>query len=75
MKQENHIDGEIYHEVHIRHLSAGRESVKEFGMLNLVAGSIQDPSIEKWAESEKLFPWVAVAAPLKVGLSSVCHLK
>ena len=42
-------------------------------MLNLVAGSIHDSSSEEWAESEKLFPWVAVAAPLKVSSFCSCH--
>ena len=58
--------GEVYHEIQLRHSAAGRETVKTFGMLNLVVGSIPDPSLESWAASEKLFPWVAIAAPLKV---------
>jgi hypothetical protein len=75
MKQEDQIGGEIYHEVHIRHWSAGRKTVKKFGTLNLVTGSIHCSSTAEWAESEKLFPWVAVAAPLKVSSFSFCYLK
>jgi hypothetical protein len=66
LNHEDSIGGEVYHEVHIRHSFAGRETVKEFGLLNLVAGSTQNSSLQDWAESEKLFSWVAVAAPLKV---------
>ncbi|MCJ1247903.1 hypothetical protein MMC30_005118 [Trapelia coarctata] len=63
----NHGDlngGETYHEVSLRHWAATRETVKTFGVLNFVAGSVHDASLAKWAASEKLFPWVAVAAPL-----------
>jgi hypothetical protein len=65
----NHGDlhgGETYHEVRLRHQAAKREIVKTFGVLNFVAGSIPESSLASWAESEKLFPWVAVAAPLTV---------
>ncbi len=73
MNQEDQIRRKIYYEVHIRHRFAGQEIVKEFGVLNLLAGSVRDPSLENWASSEKLFPWVAVAAPLKVCSSRYCH--
>jgi hypothetical protein len=73
MNQEDQIRRETFYEVHIRHRFAGQEIVKEFGVLNLLAGSIHDPSLENWASSEKLFPWVAVAAPLKVCSSRYCH--
>jgi hypothetical protein len=73
MNQEDQIRRETFYEVHIRHRFAGQEIVKEFGVLNLLAGSICDPSLENWASSEKLFPWVAVAAPLKVCSSRYCH--
>jgi hypothetical protein len=66
MNDEDPAGGELYHEVHLRHRAAGQEIVKIFGMLNLVAGTIHDHQLESWAASEKLFPWVAVAAPLKV---------
>jgi hypothetical protein len=66
MKQERGPDFDVYHEVRIRHSSAGREAIKDFGILNLVVRSIHSPFNDNWAESEKLFPWVAVAAPLKV---------
>ena len=73
MNQEDQIRRQIYHEVHIRHRFAGQEIIKEFGVLNLLAGLNRDSSLEKWASSEKLFPWVAVAAPLKVCSSHYCH--
>lgn len=65
----NHGDlagGEVYHEVRLRHRALKRETVKTFGVLNFVAGSIPNASLGSWAASEKLFPWVAVAAPLTV---------
>ena len=64
MNNEDQAGGEVYHEVHLRHKVAGRETVKTFGIMNLVAGSVQDRSLESWAASEKLFPFVALAAPL-----------
>jgi hypothetical protein len=73
MNQEDQVRRQVYHEVRIRHRFAGQEIIKEFGVLNLLGGSICDPSLEKWSSSEKLFPWVAVAAPLKVCSSRYCH--
>lgn len=58
--------GETYHEVHLRHWAAQRETRKTFGVLNSVAGSAPDASLVRWAASEKLFPWVAVAAQITV---------
>lgn len=39
-----------------------------FGVLNLAMKSTDERTLEKWAASQKLFPWVAVAAPLTVRL-------
>ena len=66
MNDEDRPDGEVYHELRLQHSVAGREIIKTFGMLNLVVGSVHDRSLGSWAASEKLFPWVAVAAPLEV---------
>lgn len=66
MSYEDNAGGEVYHSIRLRRKFAGRETVRSFGILNLVAGSVQDRSLESWAASEKLFPWVAVAAPLEV---------
>ena len=67
--------GEVYHEVYLRHRAPKRETVKTFGVLNFVAGSIPDASLASWAASEKLFPWVAVAAPLTVRFAASSELE
>ena len=48
----------------------GRDSVKEEKYLiqSLMAPSCGDPKIDSWARERKLFPWVAVAAPLTSNL-------
>jgi len=68
---ERRTDSEIYHEVQIQHWTAEEKVVNVFGVLHSVAGSVNDGTLEKWASSEKLFPWVAIAAPLKVCLCSL----
>lgn len=68
---ETQTSGEVYQEVHLRHKVAEQETVKKFSMLNLVAGSIHDSPLATWAASKKLFPWVAVAAPMEVRLSGI----
>ena len=65
----NHGDldgGQAYYKVRLRHRSVRGEVVKTFGVLNFVDKPIPDTSVATWAASEKLFPWVAVAAPLTV---------
>ena len=57
---------DIYYEVHLRHWTAKRETLKKFGVLNSVMGSTPDASLASWAASEKLFPWVAVAAQIMI---------
>lgn len=59
-------DGSLYHEVHLTHWKPDSEVTKIFGVLNLVATFINETPLERWAASEKMFPWVAIAAPLKV---------
>lgn len=66
INDEDQAGGEIYHEVQLRHKVAGQETLKTFGILNLVGASIQDDSLKSWAAAEKLFPCVAVAAPTQV---------
>ena len=73
MRKEDQFGGEVYHEVHVRHCFEGRETINKFGMLNLVAGSIHESLLEDWVESEKLFPWVAVAARLEVCSFPFCN--
>ena len=66
MNDEDEAGGEVYHEVDLSHEVAGQKIEKSFGVLNLVAKSSHVPSLDSWAASEKYFPWVAVAAPLRV---------
>lgn len=73
MNNEDQAGGEVYHEVHLQHKAAGRETLKKFGVLNLVAETVHDRSLDSWAAQEKLFPWVAVAAPLEVCPFLLCH--
>ncbi|ERF72113.1 hypothetical protein EPUS_02904 [Endocarpon pusillum Z07020] len=65
INDEDKAGGEIYHEVDLSHEVAGGKIEKKFGVLNLVTRSSNVPSLDSWAASEKLFPWVAVAAPLR----------
>lgn len=73
MSYDGRAVGEVYHEVHLRHTIGGRGTVKKFGVLNLVVQSINDDSLQTWAASGKMFPWVAVAAPLQVGSPKICR--
>jgi hypothetical protein len=73
MNVEDQAGGGLYHEVHLRHRVADKETHKKFGIFNLVTDSVRDHSLLDWAASEKLFPWVAVAAPLKVCPLLLCY--
>ena len=73
INDEDKAGGEVYHEVDLSHEVAGRKIEKKFGVLNLVTISSHVPSLDNWATSEKLFPWVAVAAPLRVRFSFVIY--
>jgi hypothetical protein len=73
MDNEDDAGGEVYYEMCLRHKVAGRESLRKFAVQHLVADSVRDDSLDSWAASEKLFPWVALAAPLEVWLFHVCH--
>lgn len=68
VNDKNRVDHESYHEINLRHWTPESEVMNLYGVLNLAVASINDRELETWAASEKLFPWVAVAAPLKVRL-------
>jgi hypothetical protein len=73
MENEDNAGGEVYYEMVLRHKFAGYESLRKFAVQHLVADSVRDDLLDRWAAPEKLFPWVALAAPLEVWLFHVHH--
>ena len=74
MNEDNLAGGETYHEARIQCLSGHHETVKTFGVFNMVAGPASQTAVTDWTKSEKLFPWVALAAPVSVCGPSVTQV-
>lgn len=50
----------------IKLLSGGKESMHTFAITHHMRHSVADTELGDWARKAKMFPWVAIAAPLNV---------
>lgn len=54
----------------------GKEEKFKYALSHHMRKTIKDVHLQKWARSQKLFPWIAIATPLEVCLSlwlCCCH--
>lgn len=47
----------------------GKEEKFKYALSHHMRKTIKDAHLQKWARSQKLFPWIAIATPLEVRLS------
>ena len=61
-------------ELHIRHIDKHGSLVNRYMVQHVLLRSSDDEKLDKWGREHKLFPWVAIAAPLKVSPCSALAL-
>lgn len=61
-------------QVNVEYLAQSSSSVHSFFVQHTMTRSSTKAALNDWAPKKKLFPWVAIAAPVDVGLVSYARL-